>query len=32
MKVAVADIIIVLLIITFFGVVGFFEEIWSILA
>ena len=27
-----ADIIIVLLIITFFGVVGFFEEIWSLLA
>jgi hypothetical protein len=27
-----ADIIIVLLIIAFFGIVGFFEEIWSILA
>jgi len=27
-----ADIIIVFLIIAFFGVVGFFEEIWSLLA
>jgi hypothetical protein len=26
-----ADIIIVVLIIAFFGIVGFFEEIWSIL-
>jgi hypothetical protein len=27
-----ADIIIVFLLVAFFGIVGFFEEIWSILA